>query len=1008
MDKNIILNSAIEKRFLSADEASEVCGYDLIDVKRSLNEMLKLIGRGMFFSEYTLHDISHINELLQISEWLVADGIDSLTASESLMLVLAIYFHDLGMLVTEDEYSERDKTNFETFKAQELFSGSGALDYREKIDSLGAEIAERFFYMEFVRRHHAERIENWILGKSSKVIGSTAPVTGELANLLKRLPPQFLYDLGKICRSHHLDDLDDVDKYSTRRRYGNSDDDLVDLQYVAIILRSADLLHMTRNRTPSVMYRLVNPFDPISQIEWGKQMGVSSVCPKEEPLKDGNREIEVHAFFDNGDAFFSLSAFLDYVDSQLRQSHSWIKNTKRTKSKKFPWMAIDRRHIETVGFEEKKYEFVIDKVNILNLLTGHTLYNSTDVVIRELIQNSLDAVRFKSLLIKRNQQKSYRGMIKIYWDEKAELTVVDNGTGMSMEVVERNLLRVGASRYREKDIKEKFPAFSPISRFGIGVLSYFMVADSVEILTKEEDTEYGLHIELRKATGEYLIRKIDPKEDDSLDDLLPHGTQIRLNFRKDALIENIEEVIRKWIVFPEAEVVYIDGGGETKKIGYSSPKDKLLAMYKEGDLDDKKMRINEFALDGMDVAVMEVFIPYYNYWRVPKTSEIVAEFDSGEYSHLSHCDLCIEGVSVIQETPGFTKNGPAIIVNSKGNAGLKTNVSRDAIEAGPAGEKELLKILRLLLEMIDKSFQRDDVGLSSNAKSTIIHKQVTALIESSVLNRHQDALKLVEKLPMYVIEKDGQKFVSYEFLDSHDFWTVLSEDFNSVMGSTSLIPSPSKPSLVYLYNVFFERYHPLPQPLLVSTQNLDISNFRPKIIKYRDAERRVDISWKKQHTKNSEEVSSLFIHTSNAGIRGVSGGCQFDILIIPGTDCEIENIDESVALLYRPAIIIHSQSRLAKTILQFLRDFPSVKNDLESDNLYIGSSIGMMIDPESIKDSIFRPNNEGTFRKVYGDDAFARLLEIEQVANSETSLEHAFQGKVKPVDWIDLIDDLMK
>ena len=103
----------------------------------------------------------------------------------------------------------------------------------------------------------------------------------------------------------------------------------------------------------------------------------------------------------------------------------------------------------------------------------------------------------------------------------------DNGTGMSQKEIGAFLLRVGSSRYQDPDFKKKFPAFSSISRFGIGVLSTFMIADSVEITTCHPDDEHARRLTLRSVHGKYLIRLLD-KTDPSVKPLYPHGTELTL------------------------------------------------------------------------------------------------------------------------------------------------------------------------------------------------------------------------------------------------------------------------------------------------------------------------------------------------------------------------------------------------------------------------------------------------------------------------------------------------
>ena len=45
--------------------------------------------------------------------------------AEWLMLTLAIYFHDLGMVVTKDEFEHRYETAFKEYKEKVLNEGTG-------------------------------------------------------------------------------------------------------------------------------------------------------------------------------------------------------------------------------------------------------------------------------------------------------------------------------------------------------------------------------------------------------------------------------------------------------------------------------------------------------------------------------------------------------------------------------------------------------------------------------------------------------------------------------------------------------------------------------------------------------------------------------------------------------------------------------------------------------------------------------------------------------------------
>ena len=63
------------------------------DIKKQVEKLLSHIGDYGFFIEYTKHDISHIEEMLKIVEWLIPGQTqDVMTPAEWMMLVLSIYF----------------------------------------------------------------------------------------------------------------------------------------------------------------------------------------------------------------------------------------------------------------------------------------------------------------------------------------------------------------------------------------------------------------------------------------------------------------------------------------------------------------------------------------------------------------------------------------------------------------------------------------------------------------------------------------------------------------------------------------------------------------------------------------------------------------------------------------------------------------------------------------------------------------------------------------------------
>ena len=271
--------------------------------------------------KYTVHDISHINEMLKIAEWLIPDSTKSImTDSEWLMLTLAIYFHDLGMVVSKKEFEQRESNSlFVEFKQSALENATP--EYKKFVED------EKYLYQEFVRANHAFRIKEWLENKGENKYGAANEQCEILNADLSPLFEKFRCDLGMICESHHKDDIEDFEKYKIKSRYGSDDQEIVNLNYIALILRCTDLLHITNDRTPSIERKLLDVSNPVSILEWEKQQAVKAITAQSKRDGDGNIDetivkdtIEITAYFsgsETADAYFGLSSYLQYVKKEL-------------------------------------------------------------------------------------------------------------------------------------------------------------------------------------------------------------------------------------------------------------------------------------------------------------------------------------------------------------------------------------------------------------------------------------------------------------------------------------------------------------------------------------------------------------------------------------------------------------------------------------------------------------------------------------------------------------------
>ncbi|EOW9353138.1 hypothetical protein ACOB3G_002711, partial [Vibrio cholerae] len=109
---NVMLNNDLKSGIeIKAKEALEIDVFNsisLVNIKNKVSSILNQIGRNGIFGEYTKHDISHVNSMLNLVPMITEQSFDELSSAESLMITLSIYFHDLGMLVTKKEFDSRN------------------------------------------------------------------------------------------------------------------------------------------------------------------------------------------------------------------------------------------------------------------------------------------------------------------------------------------------------------------------------------------------------------------------------------------------------------------------------------------------------------------------------------------------------------------------------------------------------------------------------------------------------------------------------------------------------------------------------------------------------------------------------------------------------------------------------------------------------------------------------------------------------------------------------------
>lgn len=93
------MSDTLSKAELHAQKACELEAFKSIKLdalKDKVTQMLAHIGDGRIFDQYTKHDISHINKMLESLDYIIPQETqDKMTGADWMLIVTATYFHDL-------------------------------------------------------------------------------------------------------------------------------------------------------------------------------------------------------------------------------------------------------------------------------------------------------------------------------------------------------------------------------------------------------------------------------------------------------------------------------------------------------------------------------------------------------------------------------------------------------------------------------------------------------------------------------------------------------------------------------------------------------------------------------------------------------------------------------------------------------------------------------------------------------------------------------------------------
>ncbi len=175
------------------------------------------------------------------------------------------------------------------------------------------------------------------------------------------------------------------------------------------------------------------------------------------------------------------------------------------------------------------HQFKAESKKLLDLMIN-SIYTNREIFLRELISNASDAcdkLYFKSLTDTSINVKKEDLHIHIAADkENRTLTISDNGIGMTVEELEKNLGTIahsGSQEFKTENAESQGNDVDIIGQFGVGFYSAFMVASRVRVVSRAFGSDEANVWESDGLEG-YTI---EPAE------RATHGTDVILTIRED-------------------------------------------------------------------------------------------------------------------------------------------------------------------------------------------------------------------------------------------------------------------------------------------------------------------------------------------------------------------------------------------------------------------------------------------------------------------------------------------
>ena len=439
-------------------------------------------------------------------------------------------------------------------------------------------------------------------------------------------------------------------------------------------------------------------------------------------------------------------------------------------------------------------QFQAESKQLLNLMIN-SIYTNKEIFLRELISNASDAIDKYRYLSLTNVDKypTLEHFIRISLDKNNRtISISDNGIGMNKEELIQNLGTIAKSG--SKDFLEKIKKAKDnkdleiIGQFGVGFYSAFMVAESIEVISRSA-----------KFKNAYKFTS-DGQENYTIEDATKeeNGTEIIVKLKKNTKDENydmfldsynIESLVKKYSDYIRYPIKMLITHHEQDKDENGNPiKDKyhevsedktlnsMIPIWKKNKSEIKDEEINEFYKNKFNdyepplihqIISVEGLVDYKALIFVP--SHVPYDLYSENYE--KGLTLYAKGIFIKDKCKELVPDYLKFVKGLVDSDDFNLNISREMLQQSPIMRKIADNIEKKIIDKLKETKTNDfetykkfyelygehikfGIYSSYGAKKDLLED----LLIFKTLNHNEEYISLKQYKDGM---KDGQKFIYY-------------------------------------------------------------------------------------------------------------------------------------------------------------------------------------------------------------------------------------------------------